>query len=184
MSRKIALASAALILILAAAVLLGPAQVMAHQGEAGATSLDRLINWLGQFHVMIVHFPIALILAAALAEIMGMIFKREFYFDAARFIVIIAALSAIPAVLLGLAAEHGSDFHGEYAGIVERHEVMGIAAMIITIVAAALSELWRWRKDARLKLLYRIALFAAAAVVTVTGHLGGELVHGIGYWKW
>ncbi|HUT55266.1 MAG TPA: DUF2231 domain-containing protein [bacterium] len=184
MSRQILIASSALLILSAAAILSGPAGALAHEGGEGAPFLDHLINFLGQFHVMIVHFPIALIMAAGLAEILGLIFKKEFYFAAARFIVVIAALSAIPTVLLGAAAEHGSDFTGPYADIVETHEGLGITTMVITIIAAALSELWRRREDARLKILYRVALFAAMAAVTVTGHFGGELVHGIGYWKW
>jgi len=184
MSRKIILVSAALMLLSAAAILLGPAQVMAHEGEAGAPFLDHLINWLGQFHVMIVHFPIALILAAALAEALGMMTKRAFFLDAARFIVVIAALSAIPTVLLGAAAEHGAEFKGTYAEIIETHEGLGITTMIITIIAAALSELARRKNNGLLLMLYRVALIAAMAAVAATGHFGGELVHGIGYWKW
>lgn len=155
-----------------------------HEGETEQPFMDHLINWLGEFHVMIVHFPIALILAAVLAEFLGIITKRAFYLEAARFIVVIAALSAIPTVLLGLAAEHGSAFQGEYADIIETHEDLGITTMILTIVAAVMSEPARRRDNALLQKLYRVALLAATVVVTLTGHFGGELVHGIGYWKW
>jgi len=55
----------------------------------------------GTLHFQILHFPIALILAAALAELLALITRRDFFADAGKYCILGAALMAIPTVLAG-----------------------------------------------------------------------------------
>lgn len=58
---------------------------------------------LGQFHVVILHFPIVLFWVAFVYDILGAFFKVNSY-PAAHWFVIIAALTAVPTVITGLIA--------------------------------------------------------------------------------
>lgn len=58
---------------------------------------------LGQFHVVILHFPIVLFWTAFVYDILGAFFKIKSY-PAAHWFVIIAAIAAVPTVITGLLA--------------------------------------------------------------------------------
>ncbi len=70
-------------------------------GESDASGLGKLVNFAGKFHPVVVHFPIALGLAALLAEILALFTKAELFRAAARFSIVTAALGALVAVPLG-----------------------------------------------------------------------------------
>ena len=53
-------------------------------------------DWLGRFHPALVHFPVALILAALVAEIVCVATRAGRYGDIARFLVNVAAWISIP----------------------------------------------------------------------------------------
>jgi uncharacterized membrane protein len=166
--------------LLSAATIL-PLMVVAHHGEhEGAFSL---IEYLGRFHPVSVHFPIGFIIAAAVAEFGYLVLRRETFASAARFLVVLAALAAPVTVTLGWMAEDTMDFAAEYQPIIETHETFALIAAGLAIAAAVASELGRRRQDARFILAYRIALFAAAVAVTGAGYFGGELVYGVGHYQ-
>jgi hypothetical protein len=68
----------------------------------------RLLRWLGKFHILVAHFPIALIIAAALGEL-GCLWRRvRGPGSAIRFGVLCGAAGAAAAAALGwLHAEFG-----------------------------------------------------------------------------
>jgi uncharacterized membrane protein len=160
---------------------LAPALALAHAG--GAHESFSLVEYLGRFHPVVIHFPIALMIAAAFAELLNLILRREPFSAAARFLVVLAALAAPVAVSLGWAAESTLQFSAEYQGVIETHEGLALTATGLAIIAAVLSELGRRRNDPRLIQGYRVALLAAAVAVTATGFFGGELVYGIGHYR-
>lgn len=70
--------------------------------------IQRLVRYVGKFHPLVVHFPIALILVAALAEFLFLRTRRQFFTDAARFSIAVGAVAAS----LGWAAAHfASEVH-------------------------------------------------------------------------
>ena len=60
-----------------------------------------LLAWIGRFHPPLVHFPIALLSAAALAELLLVATGKAFFDSAVRFCVWGGALGAVGAALLG-----------------------------------------------------------------------------------
>lgn len=164
------------------AVMILPLVLLVQAGESHEAF--NLIKYLGKFHPAVVHYPIAFLLGAALAELGNILFRREVFASAARFLVIIAALAAPFTVSFGWAAEYGiNQFPAELQPVVETHETLALISTGLAIAAAVASELGRRRRDPRFILAFRIALFAAAAVVTVTGFFGGVLVYGIGHYR-
>src|SRR5206468_7549005 len=61
----------------------------------------RLFAWLGRFHILVIHFPIALLAAAALAEAIAAWRGSWTPPPAVRFCVLLGATAALAAVALG-----------------------------------------------------------------------------------
>lgn len=146
---------------------------------------SRLITFVGKFHPVAVHLPIALILMAALAEFIFLCFgSLPLFRSAARFNIHLAVLGAIATIILGLAAASGASYPSEYAEILLRHKIMAFTTLVMSILAAFSLEIGT-RKDRSAWIMgYRISLFIAAVLVALTGHLGGMLVYGLNHFSW
>ncbi len=145
---------------------------------------SRFVRFIGKFHPVAVHFPIALVLAGAFAELVLILTGRGFFADAARFSVIGSALGATVAVPLGWAAGMFANYPGELSGVLSVHRWVGTAAGVVIVITAVLSELSRARQTTGWIWGYRVALLAAVFLAGVTGHFGGILIYGSGYYKW
>lgn len=130
---------------------------------------------IGKLHPLLVHFPIGLVLSAAAAELIAICSGRAAW----RAIAIAnvragAAMGAITAIAgWGLA----SASFIEPSRLLTWHRWTGVAGAAMAVGAALLS-LWAHVKPHRSRLAYQTALFGAAAIVAIAGHLGGTLVWG------
>jgi uncharacterized membrane protein len=136
---------------------------------------DRQMLLIGKLHPLLVHFPIGLVLSAAAAEIVAICSGRAAW----RAIAVAnvragAAMGAITAIAgWGLA----SAAFVEPSRLLTWHRWTGVAGAAMAISAALLSP--RSHVESQRSLVaYQIALFGAAIVVAVAGHLGGTLVWG------
>jgi len=154
-------------------------------GKAPASiSMEHIRDFAGKLHPIVLHFPISLILTTLLAEILGLISGKPIFFQTARFTLILAALSVVFTVPLGWAAAVSKEYPDDYARILWLHRWFGTTTGVLTIFAACLSELSHFRRErAGIRMAYRIALVAASATVTFTGHFGALLVYGINYFS-
>tara|TARA_R110002051_G_scaffold68434_6_gene123426 strand:+ start:21897 stop:22724 length:828 start_codon:yes stop_codon:yes gene_type:complete len=148
-----------------------------HWGDNGAnTPLEKSIESLGVYHPLLVHFPIALILAAALAQALNLAGVRVTNADTVRFLVWTGALGGLAAGLLGWA--HAGPMASDEAGIMLAHRWIGssLAVGLFGVVAAV-----EWHRKSASGLsgfVMNLSLFAAAAAVAINGFLGGSLAHG------
>jgi len=130
---------------------------------------------VGALHPLLVHFPIGLILAAAAAELVAIHTGRTDW----RTIAVAnlragAAMGALTAVAgWRLASAH----FVEPSRLLAWHGGIGAAGAVGALGAALLSTGAHDRTRGRL-IAYRAALFGAAALVAVAGHLGAALVWG------
>jgi len=140
----------------------------------------RLLRWMGRFHVLVIHFPIALLVAAAVAESWWMWEGRAGMSPAVRYCVLLGALGAIVAAGLGWVRAPFSGYGGAQALFL--HRWAGTAAGACALAAAIASEhdVLRHRRSR----IFRAALFASALMIGAAGHLGGTLVYGDGYFAW
>src|SRR5258705_13416204 len=92
--------------------------------------LTHSLEWISRFHVVVVHFPIALLLTAALAEAMVMWRGATELVSVARFCVRLGAAGAIGAAALGWT--RGS-YSGDASAILAFHRWIGTAACICSI---------------------------------------------------
>ena len=130
---------------------------------------------IGRLHPLLVHFPIGLVLIAAVAEAVAMMTDLREWRTAAVANVRAGAVFAIGAAIAGwrLASSPGI----EATTSLEWHRWLGTIAAVAVLGAALATAGARGRSLLALW-IYRITLFWAAALVAVTGHLGGLLVWG------
>lgn len=141
---------------------------------------NKLIAYAGKFHPLVVHFPIALLLAAFAAEALSWKPRWDRLKSVARFNLWAGALGAVLAVGLGWAAASGSPLEGEMGAVLERHRWLGTMVAVFAIGAVWLEG--RCRDSKRWKL--GAVLFVLVVIVGIAGHLGGTLVYGKGYLDW
>lgn len=142
----------------------------------------KLLTYVGKFHPLAVHFPIALLLSAFLTEVVAAWRTLPILGKFARFLVVLGAASAVAAAGLGWLAAGAVNYPEEMAGVLWRHRWLGVSVAVISVFAAALSCLHRDRK-AWVR-AYRITLGCVAILVGLTGHLGATLIYGLDYFKW
>ncbi len=134
---------------------------------------------IAHLHPMIVHFPIALVIAGFIADIAGFALKKEFFNKMASYIVIAGALGVIAAYLSGDAAGDNIEEIGALGATLELHEEAAKVAMIISAIAGSmkLGQLLIKKYETVLKYTSAVVVMAAVAAISVTGFYGGELVY-------
>lgn len=149
----------------------------AHWGDNGPqTDLERAIAKTGALHSVAVHFPIALVLAAALAQAVGLMTGRAGYADIVRFLAWTAAFGGLAAGLLGWA--HAGPIASTEAGIMSIHRWLGTGLTLGLFFVAGAAE-WKHRSGQPVAVMsLTVLLFGAAAAVAINGFLGGSLAHG------
>ena len=130
---------------------------------------------VGKFHPLLVHFPIALVLAAAGSELVAIRTQRARWRAVAvtnlRAGAVMGAFTLIAGWVLATAP------FVEATPSLALHRWTGVAAATVTLGAAAASKRSEVQSG-RALVVYRSALFAAAALVAIAGHLGAALVWG------
>ncbi len=170
----------------------GSADARGRTTSAPAASGPRpLAPWyaiLARLHPVLVHFPIALITAAALGEGASIVATRRRWKDraagltvAVRCMLMVGGAGAVVAAMMGWLAGAQSHLTGEPAVYLTLHRWLGTA---VAVVAAALG-VWAGRDyaqcTAKPHVAFQVSLAVCALLVGLVGHLGGSLTYGIGW---
>jgi len=158
----------------------GGATTGGHRHDEAPSGAARLGRWLGRFHPVVVHFPIALLLCAVLVELAGAVLKRTGYESIVTFCLVVGSAGAVAAAALGWLAAESEPTTG---GTLLTHRWLGIASALVAVAAAS----WRVaavRKSAPLGLGFRLLLAGAGLLTAVAGHFGAMLVHGTDHFAW
>jgi uncharacterized membrane protein len=145
-------------------------------------------------HPLIVHFPIALLLVAPLLVLLGLLWpvQRTGIHAAALFLLLLGTSLAVLAVSTGMAAAGAAGRIPELLLALDSHELL---AKQVAILYSGLSlafvgiHLWsrRRRQGTRSRwliavhLLWLAASLGASILLIRTGHLGGRMVHELGF---
>ena len=133
---------------------------------------------IGRLHPLLIHFPIALVIAAVAAEGAATATGDDRWRTVAVANVRAGAVFALIAAAAGwcLALAPGS----ETTSLLEWHRRIGSLSAAVT-GAAAIATFAARRRSSGAVWLYRSVLFGAGALVAVAGHLGGMLVWGVDF---
>ncbi len=148
----------------------------AHEGHLHDTS-SAALHWMGLFHHVVLHFPLALIVMTVISEIFFRLSKNPLFDAAARFMIVAAAIMTIPTAIFGFVLSNHTNYEGILATIFWWHRFLGITTTILAIIVAVLKELYS-RKKAHTKRAYYWCLGVLFVLVLATGFLGGYLTFG------
>ena len=137
----------------------------------------RLLDWLGRFHPMLVHFPIAFIPAALFTAIVGR--KRPGFAKPVQFLVVTAGITAPFAMLSGWLS--GGFQLGLDDWVMQSHRWLG-TGIGVGALALGVFALKRPEQDRGTGMIMGLSILAAA--ILVQGWFGGALVHGVDHLNW
>jgi uncharacterized membrane protein len=125
-------------------------------------------------HVVLIHFPIGLFVAAVVFDFVAQWTKRRGVADAAYYNLLAAAISTVPVLATGILA---------WQFQLEGQKLKGILLLHLLLACVSSVMIWlvwwvhfRARRRTILLPSYRLAVeFLAVGMVALTGHLGGFL---------
>ena len=139
--------------------------------------LDRTLLWLGAFHPMIIHFPIAFFPAALFTAVVGR--RRPAFSAPVQFLVVAGGIVAPIAALLGWFNAGFELVDNDKLLLV--HRWLGTAMGIGGLALAA----WAWRRpweDRGAGMILSLAVMTIA--IAVQGWFGAALVYGMEHMNW
>ena len=133
---------------------------------------NALLQMVGRTHPLLVHFPVALLLVAAMSEFGGIWRRTPEVGSMARGLVWFALPATFAAAFAGWTMSEREPLSRAMASTLEWHRWTGVGVLGLTLLCVVLR-----RKTAA----FRCVLFCGALGVAVTGHLGGTMSWGEGY---
>jgi uncharacterized membrane protein len=158
-----------------------PATVPVSTTPTRADVPTSLFSWLGRFHPVVVHFPIALLISAAIGETLFARTRNAFFSDAVRFCIWIGVAGALVAAPLGWIFAGFRLVDDEW--VLTAHRWAGTTTFIATLTLFWVSER-TYRAVSRTRTALRYSLGVVACLVSLTGFLGGSLLYGIDHYAW
>ncbi len=153
--------------------------------------MEHVFDLIGRLHVLVLHFPIALLITAAVFEFGSLLAGRlgrgsdhaaeassSTRVGADRAALAILALGTFTAVLAGVTGWVLGSGRGDTVSL---HRWVGIAATLASAGALTFALVSLRAERGRAMYAYRVGLIGAATLVSAAGHLGGELTHGRGF---
>lgn len=142
-------------------------------------------EWAPNVHPLVVHFPIALVIAAALADALALAVRRRAFRVAAAALYVAAAAGALAAYLTGDAAEETVEVAGAAVGALNAHaDWAGYTVWVLGLYGLLRLGAAAWDRRNRLALHLPLAVIGLGAVFLVwqTAERGARLVfeYGVG----
>ncbi|GAA5117460.1 hypothetical protein GCM10023212_06280 [Luteolibacter yonseiensis] len=136
--------------------------------------LHRSIKYVGKYHLMVLHFPIAFLLAAMVVHWYALVTGR----GSATVAVLLwfGTFGAIAAAALGWMYAYDSVYFGDDEQILLWHRWLGTGTAVVSVVVALA------RKRLGPKAL-AFALTICAGLVAAAAHFGASLVYGADFLK-
>jgi uncharacterized membrane protein len=129
---------------------------------------------IGNFHPILVHLPIGILIFAFLLEAYQRFRPKENISNIIKFAIAIGVLSAVGSIITGLFLEDTGSYDED---ALFRHKWMGIGMTVIAI-------LLYFAKDSKYKIatkLYLPMFVTVMIMLTIAGHWGGNMTHGEGF---
>ena len=141
----------------------------------------RLLTWIGKIHLLILHFPIALLIAAAGRETWSMVRGCRVPAPEVRYCVLLGATAAVFTVALGWLHALGGNGAG-LPRVQTLHRWLGTSAGVWLVATLCVSE-GDVRRGERSSIA-RVLILAGTVLVGLAASFGGILAQGEDYFAW
>jgi len=141
------------------------------------------MEFLAGLHPKVVHFPIALLLTYVLLELVGIVFRKEFYLKAAHLLLFLGVIGAIFAVLTGNQAHTAYEYWSESSSkLFDEHQTFAnLTVWYFTGLLAYRTYLVVKKKFSSFTKYFILALaFFGCYLVYQTAEYGGNLIKKFG----
>ncbi|HED05052.1 MAG TPA: DUF2231 domain-containing protein [Ignavibacteria bacterium] len=148
------------------------------------------MEFLAQFHPIVVHFPIAFFLGYVLFEIIGAFTKKDFFSKTAHLLLFLGVLGALVAVLTGSQAEDvaqswqkaGNIFPAKALSAIGEHADSATLTLWYFFALLVLRTYFVLKKKFTkgIKYIFIVLALVGSFFVYRTGKLGGNLVYKYG----
>jgi mono/diheme cytochrome c family protein/uncharacterized membrane protein len=143
---------------------------------------EKLIRWFGKFHPPVVHFPIALLTAAAVAELLRISTDKPVFDAISRYCLWFGTITALVSGVLGW-------FRGGFrltdpSWVMLTHRWLGTSTVVLALLVLVLYEVTCHLKPHRSRIWFQVPLIVLAVLVSVTGFFGGAVVYGLNHYNW
>lgn len=149
-------------------------QVTAEAEEVAEEEISttyRTIKFSGRFHPVMVHFPIAFLLAAAIMQWFLLITGKTYAPPIVTTMLWFGALGAVVAAGLGWAYAYDTVYFGDDEQLLFWHRWLGTATAVVAVIVLVVR---RFLKPVYLAILLTIV----AILVGLAGHYGASLMYG------
>ena len=150
--------------------------------EPPLSFFEKVTHWLGKTHPPSVHFPIALLTAAAVAELLRVVTGKTAFDSITRYCIWFGTLTAVMAGALGWCA--GSFRLTDASWVLMTHRWLGTSTAACAGLVLLLSEASRGPDRRKTRISFRVALLVLAVLVSAAGFFGGAVVFGINHYAW
>ena len=148
--------------------------------------IRRTVRWFGKFHPALVHFPVAFLMGAVIAELLGIwsLFGMKEHSDGiVRFCLTLGALGGVGAAATGWMNAEFTLHSGSLVWVLLFHRWLGTATAAVSVIAWIVLHR-AGTPEGPSRRTFRILLFSGGILVGGAGTLGGMLVYGISHYAW
>ncbi|MDP4283198.1 MAG: c-type cytochrome domain-containing protein [Bacteroidota bacterium] len=131
-----------------------------------------ITEFIGRFHVLLVHLPIGFLLIGLLLQWLSVHEKYQISKEVIKVIIFCGMIAAVFSCITGYLLSLSGDYNESLLGW---HMWMGISVASISFL------LFARLISGRLDIWYKVLSVALLIVIFITGHLGGSLTHGSDY---
>ncbi len=130
------------------------------------------MDWFANYHYFFVHFPIALVIMAGIAEFIMAVRKKDTLDNTVLFLLGFSVVFTLFAIASGLSLEDVVSIGEKNHDNLEWHESFAFSTLFF-VVAALVIRLWKGKN-----ILYFFLLILSVISVCITAHFGGLMAFG------
>ena len=140
---------------------------------------NELLYFLGRFHPVVLHFPIALLVVLLMAEVITLGRNHAHETSVAKWLLlIVGSVTAVIAATFGVFLSWSGGYD---ADLTWWHKWLGIAVAVLSVLATLLKLGYNRLDTARFRIAYWVVLLGAVGVLFPASHYGATMTHGSTY---
>lgn len=140
---------------------------------------NELLFFLGRFHPVVLHFPVALLVVLLMAEVITLGGNHSRETSVAKWLLlIVGSITSVTAATFGVFLSWSGSYD---ADLIWWHYYLGIAVAVLAVLATLLKTQYDRLDTSRFRIAYWVVLLSAVGVLFPASHYGASITHGSTY---